>query len=193
VTDGTRERFLDASARLFRRQGYAGTGLKLITAESGAPWGSLYHHFPGGKEELGVATITRSGRRYEKVLHNLAAEATDTAQIIEDYFQLSVEALAASDYADGCPVATVALEAASTNEALRHCCAEVFASWQLALAERLEADGLAPDAAAELAVFALATFEGAVMLSRTARDPGPLRVSARLTARAIRTAIATSR
>ena len=57
----TRERILRASGELFRRQGYMGTGVKQIVAEAGAPFGSIYHFFPGGKEELGAETIRRSG------------------------------------------------------------------------------------------------------------------------------------
>src|ERR1017187_3101868 len=126
-TSDTRVRLLEASAQLFRQQGYAGTGLKQITATGEAPWGSLYHFFPGGKEELGAAAVTHSGRRYLKLFDLVYARSgNDPAQSIQAFFRLSVDALDRSEFADGCPIATVALEVASTSEPLRHACDAVF-------------------------------------------------------------------
>src|SRR5207248_1290430 len=73
----TKDRILDTSAELFRRQGYMGTGLKQLVAEAGAPFGSIYHFFPGGKEELGAETIRRSGALYLQLFVAIAAEAPD--------------------------------------------------------------------------------------------------------------------
>src|SRR5262245_52754833 len=109
MTD-TRTRLLEASAQLFREQGYAGTGLKQITAAGEAPWGSLYHFFPGGKEQLGSEAIRHSGGRYLKLFDLVFARADqDVVQSVADFFQLSADALHKSDWADGCPIATVAL------------------------------------------------------------------------------------
>lgn len=183
----TRDRLLEASAQLFRRQGYAGTGLKQITSEGAAPWGSLYHFFPGGKEQLGVEAITHSGARYLKLFDVVYARAADDpAQAVHDFFQLSVDALERSGYADGCPIATVALEVASTSEPLRHACSEVFASWQQATARLLADAGITGERAADLAIYILAAFEGAIILSRTAHDTGPLKVTAGLVAGTLR-------
>ena len=172
---------------LFRQQGYAGTGLKEITATGSAPWGSLYHFFPGGKEELGAEAITHSGQRYLK-LYDLVYERAghDPVQSIRDFFQLSIDALETSGFADGCPIATVALEVASTSEPLRHACQEVFTSWQEAIVRFLTQAGAAAGQAADLATYVLAAFEGAIVLSRTARDTSPLRVTAAIVASTIR-------
>jgi AcrR family transcriptional regulator len=182
----TRIRLLEASAQLFRRQGYAGTGLKEITASGSAPWGSLYHFFPGGKEELGAEAITHSGRRYLK-LYDLVYERAgqDPVRAIRDFFQLSIDALEASAFADGCPIATVALEVASTSEPLRHACQEVFTSWQRVIAGFLTRSGATPGEAADLATYVLAAFEGAIVLSRTGHDTTPLRVTAGIVARSV--------
>ena len=59
---GTRDRILDSGGEFFRRQGYAGTGVKQIVEAASAPFASLYHFFPGGKEQLGAEVIRRSGR-----------------------------------------------------------------------------------------------------------------------------------
>jgi AcrR family transcriptional regulator len=185
----TRRRLLEAAAQLFREQGYAATGMKQITAASQVPWGSLYHFFPGGKEQLGVEAIGHSGGRYLRLfdlVYERAEGGEGVAQAVEDFFQLSVDALERSEWADGCPIATVALEASGTSEPLRHACAEVFASWREAVARRLASAGIAPERAADLATYVLAAFEGAIVLSRTARDTGPLTVTARVVAGTVR-------
>lgn len=181
----TRARLLEAAAQLFREQGYAATGLKQITAAAEAPWGSLYHFFPRGKEQLGVETVEHSGARYLR-LFDLVYERTDRRadESVRDVFRLSAEALEKSNWGDGCPIATVALEAATTSEPLRHACAEVFAGWRAATARRFAADGIEP--ADDLAIYVLSAFEGALILSRTAHDTTPLRVTADIVARTVR-------
>ena len=125
----TKNRIMDSSAELFRRQGYAGTGIKQILAAANAPFGSLYHFFPGGKEQLGAETIRSSGQLYSELFATIAAQAPDVPTAVGDFFTGAAETLVETDYADACPIATVALEVASTNEQLRVACAEVFESW----------------------------------------------------------------
>jgi AcrR family transcriptional regulator len=185
----TRERILDAGAGLFRRQGYEGTALKEIVSEGGAPWGSLYHFFPGGKEELGVLALRRSGERYRRLIEMVLERAPDPAHALRQFFDLSAQALETSDYADGCPVATVALEAANTTEALRRVCAEVFESWLTTLAGALAEAGIDSDTASRLALFGLSAFEGAITLSRTLRSTGPLVASAGIVAGVVASAL----
>jgi TetR/AcrR family transcriptional regulator, lmrAB and yxaGH operons repressor len=174
----TRDRVLRAAARLFRRQGYEATGLKELVAESEAPWGSLYHFFPGGKEHLGVEAIRMSGAGYCRLITKVTGETGSAAAAIRSMFDLSSEALERSDFADGCPIANVAVETANTHEALRQACSEVFAAWTALAADRLEADGLAWDQAQDAARFVVAAYEGAVMLARAHKDTAPMRSTA---------------
>jgi AcrR family transcriptional regulator len=125
----TRQRIVDASAELFRRQGYTGTGVKQIVAEASAPFGSLYHFFPGGKEQLGEEVIRWSGAMYIQLLAPILTEAPDPVTATSNFFGAAAETLRETDYADACPIATVALEVASTNEPMRRATAEVFESW----------------------------------------------------------------
>jgi TetR/AcrR family transcriptional regulator, lmrAB and yxaGH operons repressor len=180
----TRKRLLHASAELFRRQGYAGTGLKQITGHGAAPWGSLYHFFPGGKEQLAAEAIEWSGRRYQRLLQMVLA-GKDPPGGVRDFFLLSAQALEASNYADGCPIATVALETANGNDALRQACANVFESWLATLTVALTDWGVQHPEARRLATFALAAYEGATVLSRTLRTTGPLTASGELAVQAI--------
>src|SRR5271156_183542 len=112
----TRERLVESSAELFRRQGYTGTGIKQILAAANAPFGSLYHFFPGGKEQLGAETIRTSGAMYMQLFALIAAQAPDVLSAVGEFFAGAAETLRETDYEDACPIATVALEVASTNE-----------------------------------------------------------------------------
>jgi TetR/AcrR family transcriptional repressor of lmrAB and yxaGH operons len=96
------------------------------------------------------------------------------------------EILAASGYAHGCPLATVALEAAADSDAVREVCATHYAHWERSIAARLCAAGAAPESAAELGTFLLATIEGALLLAKVKRDLDPLEQAGRLLAAMMR-------
>src|ERR1700684_1952506 len=108
MTMTTRDRIVQSSAELFRRQGFAGTGVKQIVAEASAPFGSLYHFFPGGKEQLGEEVIRSSGALYLQLFATVAAGASDVLDAIQDFFDGAAQTLLETDYADACPIATVA-------------------------------------------------------------------------------------
>ena len=171
----TRERVLVAAAELLRRQGYAGTGLKQISIASRTPFGSLYHHFPGGKEQLGVEVLRTGGAFFLALYDAIAAEAPDLATAVERFFAGAAATLEATAYADACPIATVAGEVASTHDALRTAADQAFVSWLDALARDARSAGIGPDAAASLATQVLALLEGAFLLSRTRRSTQPMR------------------
>lgn len=173
----TRDRILEASAELFRRNGYAGTGVKQIVAEASAPFGSLYHFFPGGKVELGEAVIRTSGPLYGRLVDAYFDQDTDLPTAIRHAFQGAADTLRETDYADACPIATVALEVSSTNDTLRQACADVFEGWIAGLAARFTAAGIAEARARELAISLLCGLEGAFVLSRALRDTTPVRVA----------------
>src|ERR1700753_2469410 len=105
----TRERIVGASAELMRLQGYNATGIKQIVTAAQAPFGSIYHHFPGGKEQLGAEAIRRSGQLYEELVPAVFDPAPELASAVRAFFTLAGEHLAQSGYADACPIATIAL------------------------------------------------------------------------------------
>jgi AcrR family transcriptional regulator len=146
----TRERVLYASAELFRRQGYAGTGLKQIAAESDATLGSVYHFFPGGKEHLADEVLRAGGRFFLALYEAIADGAPDLMSAVRDFFDGAGQTLVATDFADACPIATVAGEIASTHELLRVATADVFESWLGALVEDAVEAGVAADRARPL-------------------------------------------
>ena len=176
MATSTRTRILDATGQLLRDRGYAGTGLKAISARAGAPFGSLYHHFPEGKEEMAGAALRHAAEAYaERVTAVLAEAGDDPAEAVRVAFRRAAEALAATDYADACPIATVALEVASSNESLRAVTAEIFEGWLAGLDAYFMAAGIEPGSVRSLSTLFLAALEGGFLLSRTARDEGPMR------------------
>ena len=175
---GTRERLLRAGEQLFRTRGYAGTSLKQLTQAAEAPWGSAYHFFPGGKEQLGVEVVRQAGEFYGTGWQASFDRAASPGDAIEKIFRAEARILEASDYGNGCPVAAVTLDTASTSEALRSACASAFDVWLLAIARGFSNAGAPEGEATDLAGFVLSAIEGAIVLSRAAKNPAPLLQSA---------------
>ena len=189
----TRERIVQHSAELFRRQGYSGTGVKQIVAEASAPFGSLYHFFPGGKEQLGAETIRFSGATYGRLIDAFFRPGDDPVAATRAFFAAAAQTLLDTDYADACPIATVALEVSSTSEPMRNACADVFDGWIDGAAERLSGSGVARRRARELAIAMIASLEGAFVLARALRSTEPVEVAGAAAADAVREAIAAKR
>ncbi len=193
IATKTRDRIVETSAELFRRQGFTGTGVKQIVAEASAPFGSLYHFFPGGKEQLGAEVIRRSGATYGQLIDLFFAPGTDPVATTRAFFAGAAETLVQTDYADACPIATVALEVSSTNEPMREACAEVFDSWIESAAERFRGYGLSRERSRALAISILSSLEGAFVLCRALRSTEPLQVAGVAAAAAMRDALAQHR
>ena len=170
----SRQKLVDATARLLQRQGYHATGLAQIVETSGAPRGSLYFCFPGGKEELACAALEAAGAGWRERIDEVVEAAPDLGAAVVAVCRLLADELVASSYELGCPVATVALEAAATSEAVRRTVEAHYAEWRDAIAARLERTGVARGVARQLATFALASIEGAMLLSKVSRDVQPL-------------------
>ena len=185
----TRERIIDASAELLRRQGYAGTGVKQIVAAAKAPFGSIYHHFPGGKEELGAAAIRRSGALYELLIPAVFDPAPDLVSAVRLFFEGAAAHLEESEYEDACPIATVALEVSSTSDTMREACADVFESWIAAGLPRFTAEGLDEATSRELVMGMIAALEGAFVLARATQSIEALRVAGEFCAEATQRAL----
>lgn len=170
----TRQRILDAAASLMQSQGFHATGLNQIIQESGAPKGSLYFHFPEGKEAIAVAALEQSGRMLTDMLQQLLAASPDVAQAIDAMWQFFSVALEASDFRKGCPIATVTLEAAGEHPAIQACSDAIYRQWQALISTRLRADGMGADLADARATALLALLEGALVLARARRSTEPL-------------------
>lgn len=186
----TRQRILTANAELFRLQGYTGTGMKQVGTEAGAPFGSIYHFFPGGKEQLGAETIRLAGDYYQELVMGVMAAEPDPVSAVEACFEGAAQTLRDTDYADACPIATVALEVASTNETLRKATAEVFDQWLTVCSKSFEVVGIAEKRARELAFMLLSLLEGGFLFSRAMRSTESLELAGRQMAAAVSEALA---
>jgi AcrR family transcriptional regulator len=187
--ESTKDRIVIASAELFRRQGYNGTGLKQIVAEAQAPFGSIYHHFPGGKDELAEEVIRRSGAFYLLLFEVIMDPAPDVVTGVRDFFAGAAETLRSTDYADACPIAVVALEVASTNDPLRQATADVFDSWLVELQGRFAAAGVPADEVRPLAITVIAGLEGAFLFSRAMRTTEAMDAAGAYAAAAVQAAL----
>src|SRR5947208_2244152 len=166
----TRERTLRTAANLFRAQGYHGTGLNQVLAEGGLPKGSLYFHFPGGKEQLAAEAVALAGTELCAMVRALLDAAPDVASGIDAVVGALAADLEQSDYTNGCPIATVAYDT-TDNDLIRTACASAFQSWQEVLEQFCAKHGVP----VELASTALAAVEGGLLLARNQRDTAPLR------------------
>jgi AcrR family transcriptional regulator len=190
MANTTKDRIIDSSAELFWRQGYTATGVKQIVAAANAPFGSIYHFFPGGKEQLGVEAIRSSGQLYIQLFATIAMQAPDVLSAVDQFFAGAAETLQETDYADACPIATVALEVASTSEPMREATAEVFDSWISGATEYFVAAGIAHETARQLAFTMLSLLEGAFIFCRAMRSTEPLQVAGASAVAAVQAALA---
>jgi TetR/AcrR family transcriptional regulator, lmrAB and yxaGH operons repressor len=175
----TRRRMLRAAAELFRRQGYDGTGLNEVLSESGAPRGSLYFHFPGGKDQLAAEAVDATGARIGRGIGALLDSSEDVGEAVGRVVDSMAAELEESGYVRGCPIAAVTLDSASTSKQVREACRHSFDLWLSLLEARLRDGGWSAGDAREEAIMILATVEGALTLARSSRDPESLRTAAR--------------
>lgn len=170
----SRDRMIEATAQLLQKQGYAGTGLTEILAVSGAPRGSMYFHFPNGKEQLACEALRASGEAWKTRIAEVARGITDPGEAVAAVCAMLGDELEASGWELGCPIATVALEAAGASESIRETCAAHFAGWETIVAARLRAAGFDEATAGVAATVAVSSIEGALLLARVYRSRAPL-------------------
>ena len=182
----TRKRIAAAAARLFQTRGYAATGMNEIVKRSGAPKGSIYHHFPGGKRDIAVAAAQQAGAQFETTLAQIAAAEGEAGAMLERYCEQLAGWMSVSGCRAGCPVAALALEVAPEDGAIARAVAEVFARWRGVIAQRIAADGASKANAEALASLSVNAVEGALLRARAERDPASLVETGAMLARLVR-------
>jgi TetR/AcrR family transcriptional regulator, lmrAB and yxaGH operons repressor len=180
-----KQRMIERTAVLLAKKGLQGTSFSEVLEASGAPRGSLYHHFPGGKDELVLAALGAAGDQAMAVLDSLAGKpATEVAQTFIALWRM---VLAKSDFAAGCAV--VAVTVAADSSALREAAAEVFRGWRTRLGALLAEGGVPAERAFALSAGLISACEGAVILSRAERSFEPFDLVAAEQLRAVQAAI----
>ncbi len=165
----TRADLEQTMARLLPDQGITATGRAQLLGESGVSNGSLYHHFPGGMEELAEAALEVSGQAVANALREALEGAPSAALGVTRFLDLAAGPVA-GEPCQGCPVAPTALESPIINPRLRAAAARCFEHWEGLIAARLRTDGWPEDAVAETASAALALIEGALLLARVSGE-----------------------
>ncbi|MFE7802544.1 TetR/AcrR family transcriptional regulator [Nocardia sp. NPDC057440] len=174
---------IEAARALVEANGYHGTGLTQVLTMAEAPRGSLYHHFPGGKDELVSEALTAAGGEVDGIVREVAVSAPTPQALVLAVLERLADRMVAADYGKGCPVATVALEVAANNDDLQSVCGGIYSGWQRTLADALVVDGHDLAEANELATTALALIEGALLLARASRSRTPIEQVGRRIAR----------
>lgn len=172
-----KESMLDSAIALFAERGVAATSMADVIAHSGAPRGSLYHYFPGGKSQLAGEAVRRAGA---VLARRLVMEERDASPVdaLRRMVRLWEDILESSGFGSGCPVLASSLAESAEVSAIA---GEVFADWHRVLEHGLVDAGVGRERAASLATMVLASVEGAIVLSRAQRTAIPLkRVGAEL-------------
>jgi AcrR family transcriptional regulator len=172
IGSDSRQRMIQSAALLFREQGYSGTGFRDVIEHSGAPRGSIYHHFPGGKEQLAEETMTWAGGVIARQIERAARDG-DPIATLRGFVGAWREVLESSEFRAGCPVVAVAVEAdAGAGLAAA---GQAFTRWEDLIAGTLRSSGVARAEARRLATLCVAAIEGAIVLCRAEGDIRPLR------------------
>lgn len=166
----TRARITGTAALLMRRRGYHATGLAEVLARSEAPKGSLYHYFPGGKEQLASEAVREGARVVTEQITAAFAANAGLAGVLRTFAMGLAAGLTESGFRDGCPVASVTLDAASDSPVIAEACAAGFLEWRDTIATELGRRGYSEERAVQVATLVLAAFEGALLVARATRD-----------------------
>jgi AcrR family transcriptional regulator len=166
MTGGSRDRMIESAAELFREQGYSGTGFREINARSGVARGAIYHHFPGGKAELGEEVIRAHGALVAAAI-DAVAEQADAASVVHAFVDGWRQHLLATEFRAGCAIVGVVGESHPDAPSLAAAGAEAFRGWTDALARSFRASGVTAARARRLATLTVAAVEGAVLIART--------------------------
>lgn len=169
-----RESLVRTAMRLFREQGYASTGLQQILSESGAPKGSLYYYFPGGKEELGEAAVRLAARLMGEKLAELAESSPTPKAFVKAYCATMAGWMQGSGFRHGCPIATTMLETAPQAPALTQAGVEALDHWIDIVAPVFRQPGVSQASARAKAQHLIAAIEGALIIARIRQSPRPI-------------------
>lgn len=174
MASDTRERLIKTTGRLLRQQGYAATGLNQVMAEADAPKGSMYFHFPGGKEQLAAAAVDRYAERVSAYTRQALDESGSVRDAVVRFMDEYIRRLERTAFSEGCAVATVAVEATGQPTVLADATARALTMWVDDFAKALEGEGHPAADAHRLATLVIAMIEGSIVMVKGQRSIEPL-------------------
>jgi AcrR family transcriptional regulator len=172
MTNDSRASMVRSAASLIRTRGVSATSLADVLADSGAPRGSIYHHFPRGKDQLAGDAVGWTSQRV--LAHQRACRATTAKGVLECFIDMWRQVVLASGGTAGCVVAGVAIDTAGETPGLIDVVRATFRSWIDLLSDQLAATGIPAKRASAIAVATVAGMEGALILCRAEGGVGPL-------------------
>ncbi|KUH82451.1 MULTISPECIES: TetR/AcrR family transcriptional regulator [unclassified Mycobacterium] len=164
---------LITAAEVLRERGAAGVTIDEVLARSGAPRGSVYYHFPAGRNQILTEALQYAGEEITEVIDEAAAKGG--MYLVRKFVVFWKELLVESDFAAGCPVVAAAIGSADDEPRLTTVAGSIFGHWRDALTRAFVADGFDQAQASSLAITCIAALEGAVVLCRSTRTVDPLR------------------
>lgn len=173
--NNTKEKFIETASKLFQIKGYNATGLNEILKESNAPKGSLYYHFPNGKEQLALEAIRMSGEKIKNNLSKILDTYEDPIEGIIYNINNMAKIIDLKNKMEGMSISLLALEIYSTSDTLRNMCKEVFLGIEDIYIKKLVASGLKEEDAKKIAIIISSMTEGAITLSLTIGNGDSLR------------------
>jgi len=184
-----RGRMVLGAADMIRRRGLAATSIRELAKHAGAPLGSTYHYFPGGKRQLATEAVRVTGDTVTEALRReLEAGPVEGLHTFLEHWK---SVLISTDFQAGCPLLAVAVESGGDDDMqdARTVAAEVFTTWRTLLARSLRAHGVKRTDADRLAALIVTATEGAIALCRAQRSTEPLEVVAHTLDDLVRSAI----
>lgn len=170
----TRERMVDAAVTLFGRNGYTNVSLLDVVLEAKAPRGSIYHHFPNGKDELALEVAAAWRYQIEREAARLAAKSTSAVRFLRAVIDQTRKSVVSSDFSEGCAMSgIIANVGGQADEPVREAVGATFDGWIDALAQGLVTSGVRPARAQQVAMQVVVAIEGAITVSRATRDVAP--------------------
>lgn len=163
-----RKSMVHSAVTLFRKRGIAGTSLADIIEHSGAPRGSIYHHFPGGKNQIAGEATAWAG----EIMTRMLTKSDDPIETVRTLFGFWRTELS-RDFQTSCPIVAAALGAAESADAYR-AAGEVFGKWARAIADVLVRRGVSEERALSAATLLITASEGATVMARAQQDTAPL-------------------
>ncbi|MDZ4265620.1 MAG: TetR/AcrR family transcriptional regulator [Mycobacterium sp.] len=167
----TRRAMIITAVQVLRERGADGLTVEEVLLRSGAPKGSVYHHFPGGRTELLDEALTYAGNTVSALLNRAATDGPES--VLQEFIDIWRHVLTDSGYTAGCPVVAVAVSRTESEE-LADKARRFFGEWAGALTNAFLAEGMSESTARQLATLSIATIEGAVVLCRAHRSITPL-------------------
>ncbi|MFG3039240.1 TetR/AcrR family transcriptional regulator [Streptomyces sp. NPDC048330] len=171
-------RLAESMLELIQRHGYSGTGLTMVVEHAGAPKGSLYFHYPEGKQALGERAVELAAAHFGALVADAAQEPVGPGGVLRRVIDELAGMLEGSGFELGCPVSVVTLEMGTQSERLREACTRAFESWIVPVTELLAAHGRPRPAARAMATAMVSMVEGAVIVSRAQQSTEPLHCAA---------------